>query len=156
MQDHVILAGYGVAGQELAHSLEDIGIPYVVVDLNADNVRTAIQHVVPAYFGDVTSSEVLEHLGAPRAKELVIAINDPSATERAIRAARKCAPDLYIMARTNYAADIELLLKAGANEVISAELEVSAEITARVLGRHEVVKRVVETELSRIRERRED
>ena len=90
------------------------------------------------------------------ARELVIVINDPAATERAIRAARRVAPDLYILARANYAADIESLLRAGASEVVSAELEVSAEITSRVLGRHHVRRAQVETELSRIRERRED
>jgi CPA2 family monovalent cation:H+ antiporter-2 len=155
-RDHVIIAGYGLAGQELALSLEDIAIPYVVVDLNAENVRRAYEHVVPAYFGDVTSSEVLGHLGAGRARELVIVINDPAATERAIRAARNVAPDLYILARANYAADIEALLRAGASEVVSAELEVSAEITSRVLGRHDVERVQVETELNRIRERREE
>jgi CPA2 family monovalent cation:H+ antiporter-2 len=154
--DHVIIAGYGLAGQELAVSLGDIAIPYVVVDLNAENVRRATEHVVPACFGDVTSSEVLECLGARHARELVIVINDPAATEQAIRAARRVAPDLYILARANYAADIEPLLRAGASEVVSAELEVSAEITSRVLDRHHIRRALVETELSRIRERRED
>jgi len=155
-RDHVIIAGYGLAGQELALSLEDIAIPYVVVDLNTENVRRACEHVVPAYFGDVTSSEVLEYLGAERARELVIVINDPAATEQAIRAARRVAPDLYILARANYAADIEALLRAGASEVVAAELEVSAEITSCVLGRHDVGSGLVETELTRIRERREE
>lgn len=156
MRDHVIIAGYGLAGQELAMSLEDIGIPYVVVDLNTDNVRRASERVVPAYFGDVTSSEVLEHLGAARARELVIVINDPAATEQSIRAARQCAPKLYILARANYVADVEGLVRAGASEVISAELEVSAEITARLLSRHHVESEQVQTELARIRERRDD
>jgi len=154
--DHVIIAGYGVAGQELALSLEDIAIPYVVVDLNTENVRRACERAMPAYFGDVTSSDVLEHLGAGRARELVIVINDPAATERAIRAARRVAPDLYIFARANYAADIESLLRAGASEVVAAELEVSAEITSRVLGRRDIGSGMVETELNRIRERREE
>jgi CPA2 family monovalent cation:H+ antiporter-2 len=156
MRDHIIIAGYGVAGQELAFSLEDIGAPYVVVDLNADNVRRATQRVMPAYFGDVTSTEVLSRLGAARAKELVIVINDPTATEQAIRAARRAAPNLHILARTSYVADIARLLKAGADEVYAAEQEISVEITARVLDRCGVAPARVETELTRIRSRREE
>jgi CPA2 family monovalent cation:H+ antiporter-2 len=156
MSAHVIIAGYGLAGQSLAHSLEDISIPYVIVDLNADNVRRATESVMPAYFGDVTSSEVLEHLGVARASELVIVINDPVATERAIRAARRVAPDLYILARTQYALDIKGLIDTGASEVVAAELEVSAEVTARLLSRHNIQDTQVDTELSWIRERREE
>lgn len=156
MKDHVIIAGYGVAGQALALSLEDIGIPYVVIDLNADNVRQATQRVMPAYFGDVTSSEVLSHLGVARARDLVIVINDPAATEQAIRAARSVAPHLYILARTNYVADIGGLLKAGASEVLAAEQEISAEVTSRILERHGVAQGQVETELTRIRSQREE
>jgi CPA2 family monovalent cation:H+ antiporter-2 len=154
MKNHIIIAGYGVAGEELALSLEDIGVSYVVVDLNADNVRRATQRVMPAYFGDVTSSEVLSHLGAARARAIVIVINDPAATEQAIRAARHAAPQLHILARTNYVADIARLQKAGANEVLASEQEVSAVLTSRVLDRCGVAPALVETELARIRGQR--
>jgi len=156
MRGHVIVAGYGVAGKELAYSLEDLGVYYVIVDLNPENVSDAIQHVVPAYFGDVTSPEVLEHLGADRARELVIVINDPGASERAIRAARQIAPELFILVRTQFVADIEDLLAAGADEVVASELEASAEITARVLARHRVSKEAIDPQLERIRHRTDE
>jgi CPA2 family monovalent cation:H+ antiporter-2 len=156
MSGHVIVAGYGLTGQELARSLEDLGMLYLIVDLNPENVRQAIQHVMPAYFGDITSPEVLEHLGAARARELAIAINDPGAAERAIKAARQTAPDLFILVRTPYAADIEGLLKAGANEVVSAEIEASAEFASRVLARHRVAVKDIKTQRSRIRQRIDD
>lgn len=37
---------------------------HVIIDLNTANVRDAARQGVPIYFGDVTSAEVLEHLGA--------------------------------------------------------------------------------------------
>jgi CPA2 family monovalent cation:H+ antiporter-2 len=156
MRGHVIVAGYGVAGKELAYSLEDLGFPYVVVDLNPENVRDAIQHVVPAYFGDITSPEVLEYLGAERARELVIAVNDPDASKRAIRAARQIAPELFILVRTQYVVDVADLLAAGANEVVASELEASAEITSRVLARHRVAKEAIDPQLERIRHRTDE
>lgn len=138
LRDHVIIAGYGLAGHDLARSLADRGLPYVIVDLNAENVRRAIQHAEPAYFGDVTSPEVLESLGAAHARVLVLAINDAGATERAVRAVRPFAPELSIVARVQYAVDVERLVRAGANEVVTAELAASAEVTARVLQCHGV------------------
>ena len=153
MKGHSIVAGFGLAGAELATSLEDLGVPYVVVDLNPENVRDAIQKLVPAYYGDVTSPEVLLHLGAARARELVIVVNDPDASARAIHAARRIAPDLYILVRTPYVADIPGLLEAGADDVVAAELESSAEVCARVLERHRVEPGTIGTQVQRIRER---
>jgi CPA2 family monovalent cation:H+ antiporter-2 len=138
LKDHVIIGGYGFVGRELARAFRDSNIPYVICELNVDNVRSARQNGEPAYFGDVTSPEVLETLGVQHAKELVIVINDPTAVEQTIRAARSVAPHLHIIARTRYLLDVESLRAAGASEVVPAELEAGVEITSRVLGRHGV------------------
>jgi CPA2 family monovalent cation:H+ antiporter-2 len=151
MKDHVIIAGYGLAGRELSHSLEDCGVPYVIVDINPENIRSALQRVEPAYFGDVTSSEVLEALGAAHARELVLVINDVEATVRAIRAARRLSPELSIFARVFYAADIERVIRAGATEVVAAELEATVEVTQRVLERCRVRLDAIEAQIHGIR-----
>ena len=71
LRDHVIIAGAGLAGLQLARSLRELEIPYIFVDLNAANIRAAVKRGDPACFGDVTSVELLEHIGAPPAFELV-------------------------------------------------------------------------------------
>ncbi|MFQ5913427.1 MAG: cation:proton antiporter [Nitrospinota bacterium] len=151
--DHVIIAGYGLAGQELARSLRESGIPYVIVDLNPENVRRATAGGEPVYFGDVTSPEVLEHLGAAHARELVIVINDPAAAERAVQAARRIAPNLHILVRTLYLADVGGLLASGASQVIPAELEAAVHVASRVLTRHGVEDGMIEAQVSRLRDR---
>jgi CPA2 family monovalent cation:H+ antiporter-2 len=156
IHDHVIIGGYGFAGLELARSLKTYSIPHVIVDINIENVRAACAKGVHAYFGDVTSYEVLELLGAARAKELILVINDPFAAERAVRVARSFAPSLHIMVRTNYLLDIEPLLSAGADEVIPAERESAIEVTSRVLRRHNVDSEHISGQLSIIRNRNED
>ena len=151
LRDHVIIAGYGVAGQELARSLKECGIAYVIVDLNAKSIRGATQKNEPAFFGDVTSPEVLESLAADRARELVLVLNDPGAAVRAIKAARRVAPNLAVMVRTRYLGDVEMLLAAGANDVMAAEVEASVEVASRVLSRHHVEQSMIDKQLSRIR-----
>jgi CPA2 family monovalent cation:H+ antiporter-2 len=70
LRNHVIIAGYGLTGRNLARSLTQIGARHIVVDLNTENVRDAARQGEPACFGDVTSAEVLEHLGVAEASEL--------------------------------------------------------------------------------------
>ncbi|MCZ6691176.1 MAG: cation:proton antiporter [Planctomycetota bacterium] len=132
LQNHVIIAGYGLTGRNLARSLTQMGTRYIIVDLNTENVRDAARQGEPASFGDVTSAEVLEHLGAAEASELVIAINDPDATARATAAARLVAPDLRITVRTTYESDVKRLEEAGATYVIAAETAAADAIIDRV------------------------
>jgi CPA2 family monovalent cation:H+ antiporter-2 len=135
-KDHVIIAGYGVAGQEVARSLRSRGdVPYVVVELNPANVQASMEAGDPAIYGDVTSLEVLEHLGIEDARELVVVINDPDAVTRAVSAARQAAPDLHIVVRTRYLADVPLLEAAGADLVVPEEAEAAREITSRLVDR---------------------
>lgn len=150
--DHVIIGGYGLAGRELSKLLKTCNIPYVIADLNMDNIRTAGQKNEPAYFGDITSVEVLLHLGIKQAKELVLVINDPSANARAVEAARRIAPNLHIIVRTRYQQDVEELFEAGANEVIPEEVESTLEITSRICKRHPIDEQFVMNELNTIRD----
>ncbi len=156
MSDHVIVGGYGFAGRELAQALIKCEIPLVIVDLNVENVRKAARETGDAYFGDVTSHEVLEKLEVTRAKELVLLINDPSAAEHAVRVARRLAPDLFILVRTHYLLDIEPLLAAGADEVIAAEREAAVEVTSFLLSRRQVAPQRIVAQCSRIRGQSEE
>jgi len=156
MRNHVIIGGYGFAGRELAQALKECGIPYVIVDLNVENVRKASQEAGEAYFGDVTSHDVLKKLGIEYAREFVLLINDPNATEQAARVARRLAPDLFIVVRTYYLLDIEPALAAGADDVIPAEREAAVEVTSRLLDRHQVDPKRIVAHCYQIRSRSEE
>jgi CPA2 family monovalent cation:H+ antiporter-2 len=151
MTDHVIIAGYGLAGRELALALERCSVPYLVVDLNVDNVRRATDDGTQAYFGDVTSRKVLDHLGIRRAKELVVAVNDPDAALRAVQQARGLSKDVRILVRTSYLDDAAVLFRAGASRVVTADVESAIEIVQMILGGHGADSATVERQLNHIR-----
>ena len=137
-QGHVIIAGFGLGGRELAKALKDASLPYLIVELNAETVRKAALEGEPMYYGDISSREVLESLGVHQATELILLINDPSALERVVRAVRQVRSDLTITVRARYVADVDKLYRAGATRVIAAELEAAAAVIAEVLERHGV------------------
>jgi CPA2 family monovalent cation:H+ antiporter-2 len=156
LREHVIIGGYGFAGRELAEALNKCRIPNVIVDLNVENVRNASPGSSHAYFGDITNYNVLKQLGIDDAREFVVLINDPGATEQAVRIARRIAPDLHIVVRTYYLLDIEPLLKAGADEVIPAEREAAVKVTSHILGRHRADPERIKASCSEIRSRSEE
>jgi CPA2 family monovalent cation:H+ antiporter-2 len=123
----------------------------VVLEINNDTVIQMKKKGEPIFYGDGTSPEILHKLGITTAKMLVVAISDPASTRRIVQVARKENPRLYILVRTRYAAEVEGLLKLGANEVIPEEFETSIEIFAKVLHHYQVPKNLMIEQIERIR-----
>jgi CPA2 family monovalent cation:H+ antiporter-2 len=83
---------------------------------------------------------------------LVIAISDPSSCRNIVKTARKQNSELFIIARTRYAAEVDDLLKLGADEVIPEEFETSVEIFSRVLNQYQRPKNEIFNFVDMIRE----
>jgi CPA2 family monovalent cation:H+ antiporter-2 len=154
--DHVIIGGYGFAGRQLADALRHCGIAYVIADMNSETVRSASARGERIYYGDITSADVLEYLGIHQARGLTLVINDPGATEQAVRVAREVAPDVRIMVRTNYLLDIEPLLAVGADEVVSAEVESAGAIVSKILQQCRIEKDQIDGRLEEIRRNQDE
>jgi len=132
--DHVVVVGYGVAGQVLAQALEKAGVQFVVLELNAETVRKAAAAGKPVFYADATSREALHHAQLGRARAMVILINDPEAVHRIVVTARQCTREVPILVRTRYLADRAQLLGLGATEVVVEEVEAGLEVLAKVLS----------------------
>jgi len=128
----VVILGYGVGGELLAEVLNEAGMPFAALDLNAQRVRQARQQGTPLYYGDVTSREILERAGVANARQVVVMVNDPRATLHAVRVAREVGPKAVIIARARYVGETPALIAAGADEVVAQELEASFTIIERV------------------------
>ncbi|MGH9258498.1 MAG: NAD-binding protein, partial [Acidimicrobiales bacterium] len=151
LSSHVVIAGYGLNGRNLARALRAIRAPYLIVELNAHAVRAARARGEPAFYGDATREEVLRALGVERARLLVAAISDPAATRRMVRVARGLNPELHIIARTRYVTEIPELTRLGADVVIPEEFETSIEIFAQVLDHYGVARNEIERLVDEIR-----
>lgn len=154
LKNHVIIAGFGLNGQNLARVLKESGIPYVILELNPDIVREALDKSECIIFGDVSSREILKASGVERAKAIVFAISDPKSTKRGVKISRQLSQNIFIIVRTRYASEIDELYKLGANEVIPEEFETSIEIFARTLEEYHLPKNIIDAQIKIIRSER--
>ena len=151
LQDHVIIAGYGLNGRNLAHVLKEAGISYVILEVNPETVKKALADGVCIIFGDVASRTILKVALVDRARSIVFAISDPAATRRGVRLARELNPELFILVRTRYASEIDELYSLGANDVIPEEFETSIEIFTRVLDRFHIPRNIIDAQVRVLR-----
>jgi len=151
---HVIIAGFGLNGRNLARVLRSVRVPHVIVDLNADALATEAAEGSAILVGDITREIILRQAGVTRARDLVLAISDPTATRQACRIARTLSRDVHIIVRTRLVAEIDGLYAIGANQVIPEEFETSIEIFTAVLRDYHVPGNVIDAQIRLLRQER--
>ncbi|RPI24440.1 MAG: sodium:proton exchanger, partial [Acidobacteria bacterium] len=152
LTDHVIICGFGESGRNLARVLKQNDIPYVVLELNARQVKEARAEGEPIFFGDCSRSSILLRAGIRAARVVVLAISDPFSTRRAVKVAHTINPAGVILTRTKYLAEIEDLYRLGSHEVIAEEFEASIEIVTRILRVYHLPRAAVAAEIKSIRD----
>jgi CPA2 family monovalent cation:H+ antiporter-2 len=148
---HVVIAGYGVNGRNVARVLRELGIPYIVLELDTAIIRRAREQGEQIQFGDISRAEGLGACHVDRAWVVVLAISDPAATRFAVLQVRRSNAGAYIIARTLQVAEVPELMRLGADEVIPEEFETSIAILGRVLRRYHVPENVVRLQESAFR-----
>lgn len=134
--DHLLIIGYGINGRNVARGAARAGIPYAILETNADTVRREQADGEHIFYGDATQPAVLAMVNVTQARTVVIAIADAAATRSITALVHRLSPAAHIIARTRYIREMEPLYRLGASQVIPEEFETSVEIITRVLSRY--------------------
>jgi CPA2 family monovalent cation:H+ antiporter-2 len=151
LADHVVIAGFGLNGWNLAAALGEFGVPHVILELNPETVRRERLAGRDIRYGDCTRAAVLAHASLERARAYVIAISDPASTRRSVQIAREIAPAVRILVRTEHLAEVDELESLGADDVIPAEFETALALFDRVLGIYDVPEPTIDGLLAKMR-----
>jgi len=150
-KDHIIIIGFGVNGRNVARAAKVAQIPYVIIEMNPETVRSEQAKGEPIYYGDATQEAVLQHADIKDAMIVVVAIAYPAATRRITQIARRFNPKAHIIIRTRYLQEMKPLYELGANEVIPEEFETSVEIFTRVLAKYLIPRDQIERLVAEVR-----
>ncbi|HNE81199.1 MAG TPA: cation:proton antiporter [Flavobacteriales bacterium] len=150
LNDHIVIIGYGLNGQNVALAAQSARIRCAVIEEDVDLAQKARARGMHAVIGDASNEHVLEQAHVENARVVVIAIADAETTRR-ITATVRAHTSAYIIVRTRYVREIGANLDAGANEVIPEEFETSIEIFYRVLRKYLVPERSIQELVAHIR-----
>jgi len=131
---HVIIAGYGRSGQNLARILEGERIPYMALDLDPDRVRQAAAAGQSVVFGDAARLQSLMAAGLARASAVVVSYQDTASAMKILRLVQEHAPKVPVIVRTIDDSEMEKLRAAGATEVVPEAIEGSLMLASHALA----------------------
>ncbi|HSR53232.1 MAG TPA: cation:proton antiporter [Acidobacteriota bacterium] len=152
LDNHVIIAGFGIGGRALARLLKKNEIPHLVLETNLRTVRSERQKGETIFYGDVTDPEVLRHADIERARAVVVTFADPYSHQRAVAQAKHLNPQAKTLVRTKFSAEIEELYQLGAHEVASEEFEVNLQLLRSVLQLYGFSNQDIRGQLKEIRD----
>ncbi|MEP7057888.1 MAG: monovalent cation:proton antiporter-2 (CPA2) family protein [Caldimonas sp.] len=133
-EGHIIIAGFGRSGQNLARLLEAERIAYIALDLDPDRVRQAAAAGQSVVFGDAARLQSLMAAGLARARAVVISYHDTPSALKILQLARAHAPNVPVVVRTIDDSDLERLQAAGATEVVPEAIEGSLMLASHALA----------------------
>ena len=133
VRGHVIIAGFGRVGQQLAKLLSAQKIPYVAFENNAKLVARMRKLNLPVFFGDASRTELLRRVDARVAPAIVLTMDHPAAALQAVRDIRRDFPNVALLARSRDEKHALALKQAGATIVVPETLEASLQLSASVL-----------------------
>ncbi|MBN2559799.1 MAG: cation:proton antiporter [Phycisphaerae bacterium] len=133
MTDHIVIVGFGPAGQRVAETLMRRHKPRIVVlEQNPKTATIARTYELQTFIGDATRTETLEELRVGAAKAVAVTVPDPTTARHVIEGIRSLSPQTPIIARSRYHIHRWQLTLAGAQVVIDEEDHVGARIALEV------------------------
>jgi CPA2 family monovalent cation:H+ antiporter-2/glutathione-regulated potassium-efflux system protein KefB len=129
----VVICGFGRFGQIVGRVLLSRGIAFNALDAEPDTVEQVRRFGYLAYYGDSTRLDLLQAVGADKAKVVVIALPDAAEVLKVAALVREHFPSVKIIARARNRRTAHLLMDIGVNEQVRETFFSSLKMTEMVL-----------------------
>lgn len=151
ISEHTILVGHKTQVSSLMKSLKLVNIPYVIIDVDADKVRSLQKDGYNAVYGHAQYESVLEHANIKDANNMLLSVGETAENASIIKTAKSLNPNINIIVRTKFIEDLDHLYKVGADYVIPVEFETALEMFSKTLSNYLVPHEEIEKTLGLIR-----
>lgn len=137
LRGHVVVAGYGRTGRTAVQVMRNIGLPFVIIELNNEKAQSLRREKLPVIWGDSSREEILAAAGVGGARLLLITVPAEVIIRLTVQQARRLQPDLHVVARALYQEHLGELRALGVYEAVQPEFEAGLEMVRQVLSHFE-------------------
>ncbi|MFZ5765926.1 MAG: cation:proton antiporter [Thermodesulfobacteriota bacterium] len=133
LQDHVVIVGGGRVGQHIARILNQLGLPFVIIEMNYQRMLECKAAKFPVIFGDMSHETVGRVAKIDRATLLLITTPSVTTAQAIVQQALRVRPQLHIIARADGVEQIRALYESGVYMAVLPEMEAGLEIARQAL-----------------------
>ena len=133
LRNHVVIAGCGRIGLQIAEVLHRLAIPFVLVELDQLRIEKAKEAGYPIVYGDGSQEIVQEALAIKKAILLVVTIPGIVVARAIISHAKKVNSDIRVVARISDPDFFDAFRALDVVDLIYPEFEAGLEMTRQVL-----------------------
>ncbi|RPI53785.1 MAG: portal protein, partial [Deltaproteobacteria bacterium] len=113
LKDHVVIAGGGRVGQHIAQILTQLDLPFVVIELNYQQMLECKAAKYPVIYGDMSQPTVIDVSRIHAAKLLLITTPSVVISQSIVKHALRFRPGLHIIVRASSADQARALYESG-------------------------------------------
>ena len=151
LKDHVVIAGGGRLGWQVAIALQELSIPFIVVELDHKRIEKLKEQKIPYLFGDATQLQVLRSANIHKARMFLITLPATSTAKSVIDQIQRIHPSLHMIARAESLEQLKLMHERGISEVVQPEFEASLEMLRQTLSHLQISRNEIHTLTSQYR-----
>ncbi len=133
LRNHVVIAGCGRIGAQIAGVLQQLAIPFVLVEIDQLRIEAAKAAGYPIVYGDGSQEIVQEALRIERAALLVITIPNIVVARSIISHAQKVRSGIRVIARISDPEFFNVFRELAVVDLVYPEFEAGLEMTRQVL-----------------------
>jgi len=136
LENHIVICGYGRTTSKLAHILEGMKYPLVVIDKNHSRLKDIEERGVQTIFGNAASRAVLLDAGIRKARMAILSIADEHDLFVTARKIRDLNPKCHIIAKVHTGRSHDMLRREKLiDDYVWPEKASASEISRKVIHR---------------------
>jgi len=133
LRNHLVIAGGGTVGLRMATLLKQLGLPFVIIEIDQRRFEKAKNMDIPVVFGDAGQEIVLEAANVSSAVLLVITGPGFIEAKTIVERAKELNPAIDIVARASGRGYVDMFKQLDISEVVVPEFEVGIELMRKAL-----------------------
>lgn len=132
-KNHVVVCGYSIVGKFVTKHLEELDMPYVIIDNSNKHVKEALSEGKEAYLGDASKTAILEALNINKAASVIVTLDNVEKKRLICEAVLNHAKDANVVVKVVSLEEKEKLADLDITTIVDGKVEVARVLVERML-----------------------
>ena len=132
-EDHVVVCGYSVVGKFVTAHLDELGVPYVVIDNSYKHVKEALNDGREAYLGDASKLSILNALHIEKAASVIVTLDNIDKKRLISEAVLTHSKNLNLIVKVISLEEKEKLEDLNITTIVDGKVEIARVLVERML-----------------------